>query len=277
VTLAALDAGKHVLVEKPLCVTFREADAVVAAARATGLVVQVGYMRRYAPAFRQAIGEVATIGDIRLARVHDVLGSNELIGNQANDVIRLGPRTDSPIDEETRTQLHEVTGDDELRAETYHFLLTLASHDLSAMRELLGTPHGVLYSAVRKGRESRYVTAAFDYGSFVCHFETGYDRIPRVDQRIEVFADEGAVDVRWDSGFVRNLPVVLTTTRPTPAGGVEQRVVQPDWGDPYVEEWRAFCAAVARRAPVQTPAADAKQDLELALSIVDALPERVPS
>ena len=51
VTLDAIAAGKHVLVEKPMCVTRREADQIVAAQKKSNVVVQVGYMRRYAPAF----------------------------------------------------------------------------------------------------------------------------------------------------------------------------------------------------------------------------------
>ncbi len=42
VTLAALEAGLHVLCEKPLAMTVRECDAIVAARDRTGLVVQVG-------------------------------------------------------------------------------------------------------------------------------------------------------------------------------------------------------------------------------------------
>ena len=51
VTLDAIAAGKHVLVEKPMCITRREADQIIAAQKNSNLVVQVGYMRRYAPAF----------------------------------------------------------------------------------------------------------------------------------------------------------------------------------------------------------------------------------
>ncbi len=43
VALEAIAAGKHVLVEKPLCMTLREADAIAAAQEQAGVVVQVGY------------------------------------------------------------------------------------------------------------------------------------------------------------------------------------------------------------------------------------------
>src|SRR5215204_2349816 len=44
-TLNAIEAGKHVLVEKPMCITLRDADAVIEAAAQSGVTVQVAYMR----------------------------------------------------------------------------------------------------------------------------------------------------------------------------------------------------------------------------------------
>jgi len=45
--LEALEAGKHVLVEKPMGVTVEECEVLRAAARAIGLVVQVGTEKRF--------------------------------------------------------------------------------------------------------------------------------------------------------------------------------------------------------------------------------------
>ena len=50
VVLAALDAGLHVFVEKPLCITVADADAVIEARDRAGKVVQVGTMKRFDPA-----------------------------------------------------------------------------------------------------------------------------------------------------------------------------------------------------------------------------------
>ncbi|MDK0748899.1 Gfo/Idh/MocA family oxidoreductase, partial [Clostridium perfringens] len=44
---AFLDAGAHVLVEKPVTVTVEEADDLIAAARAAGRVLQVGHLERF--------------------------------------------------------------------------------------------------------------------------------------------------------------------------------------------------------------------------------------
>ena len=57
VARACLEAGVHVLVEKPLACTLAEADSLLAAARAKGLVLQVGHLQRFNPAFRALSGQ----------------------------------------------------------------------------------------------------------------------------------------------------------------------------------------------------------------------------
>ncbi|WP_342440260.1 Gfo/Idh/MocA family oxidoreductase [Paenibacillus sp. FSL L8-0436] len=47
ISIAALRAGKHVLVEKPLCRSVEEANAIQDAVRETGKLLQVGFVRRY--------------------------------------------------------------------------------------------------------------------------------------------------------------------------------------------------------------------------------------
>jgi predicted dehydrogenase len=50
ICVAAARAGKHVLVEKPMCVNVAEADDMIEAARAAGVRLQVAYMQRWNPA-----------------------------------------------------------------------------------------------------------------------------------------------------------------------------------------------------------------------------------
>src|SRR5690625_4164344 len=47
IAVAALEAGKHVLVEKPLSITVEEAEAVEEAAKKANKVAQVGFVRRH--------------------------------------------------------------------------------------------------------------------------------------------------------------------------------------------------------------------------------------
>lgn len=56
VGLAALAAGRPVLMEKPLAATMMEADALVLAAASSGVLLQVGHIERFNPALRAARG-----------------------------------------------------------------------------------------------------------------------------------------------------------------------------------------------------------------------------
>ena len=52
VALPFLEAGVHVLVEKPIATTLAEADAMIAAAKKGGALLAVGHLQRFNPAFR---------------------------------------------------------------------------------------------------------------------------------------------------------------------------------------------------------------------------------
>jgi len=52
-----LAAGVHVLVEKPLARTLAEADELLELARAKGLVLQVGHLQRFNPAFQALVAD----------------------------------------------------------------------------------------------------------------------------------------------------------------------------------------------------------------------------
>ena len=55
VAMAALEAGRHVLVEKPMAASLAEADALIGRARDRGLVLQVGHIERFNPAVEAAM------------------------------------------------------------------------------------------------------------------------------------------------------------------------------------------------------------------------------
>jgi predicted dehydrogenase len=67
--IAAAKAGKHVFVEKPFTLTRADAEAALAACKAAGITLQVGFNRRHAPAYldmtrRIAAGEIGVVRHI---------------------------------------------------------------------------------------------------------------------------------------------------------------------------------------------------------------------
>ena len=269
----AIRAGKHVLIEKPLCIGLAEADMLIAEEARARVIVQVGYMRRYAPAFTQAKALLAAGGPIRLARVHDVLGRNALIIGEVADVIRptdLPASAATALAAYTQSSIRDAIGDaPQALQNAYALLLGLSSHDLSAMRELLGYPKRVLYAAHR-GADGRTLSAAFDYGDFVCQFETCIDAIARFDAHIEVFTADQVVRVQYDTPYIRNMPGYLRVTD-RDSNGLARVASSLAWQDSFAIEWQAFHASITSGTQPKTTLADARQDLTLFQDMVSAM------
>ena len=72
VTLAA-QAGKHILVEKPLARTLAEGRAIIAAAQQAGVTLMVAENARFMAAVRQchALIEQGRVGDLRVVQLHE--------------------------------------------------------------------------------------------------------------------------------------------------------------------------------------------------------------
>jgi myo-inositol 2-dehydrogenase/D-chiro-inositol 1-dehydrogenase len=68
--VAAAAAGKHVFCEKPMAVTLPDADRAIDAARAAGVVLQIGFNRRFAADWRaaRALLDSGTLGTPRQLR-----------------------------------------------------------------------------------------------------------------------------------------------------------------------------------------------------------------
>jgi len=95
-TIRALEAGKHVLCEKPFSATVAEAEAMAAAATRTGRVLMEAFHYRYHPLFARmraiiAAGEIGIVQRfevtfcIPLLRAGDIRWSRELAGGALMD------------------------------------------------------------------------------------------------------------------------------------------------------------------------------------------------
>jgi predicted dehydrogenase len=108
VAKAALEAGKHVFVEKPITVTVAEADELIALAAARGLVLQVGHGERYNRAVRAARPHInrpwyletergapftprgADVSVVLDLMIHDIDLASALIGSPVTSVAAIG-------------------------------------------------------------------------------------------------------------------------------------------------------------------------------------------
>ena len=94
-TAAAIEAGKHVLCEKPFAADADEAEQIAAATAGTGLVVMEAFHYRYHPFFARVLELAATLGPLRdvsarmIALVpdrHDIRYRLDLAGGATMDV-----------------------------------------------------------------------------------------------------------------------------------------------------------------------------------------------
>ena len=110
-TLAALDAGSHVLVEKPIAASRGEAEQMIEAAHAAGRMLTVGHIERFNPAIRELRRRLAAN---ELGRIFEIRAT------------RLGPFP--------------------ARIRDVGVVVDLAPHDLDVMRYLLGSDPVRLYA-----------------------------------------------------------------------------------------------------------------------------------
>ena len=78
VATATLDAGKHMFIEKPVCLSLDDVDEVIAAAEKANVVAQAGYVKLYEPAFEAAVPEVRGIEDVHFVQINHLHPDNSL-------------------------------------------------------------------------------------------------------------------------------------------------------------------------------------------------------
>jgi predicted dehydrogenase len=267
--VSALEHNIHVMVEKPMCLSPREAESIIDARDASDALVMVGYMRRFAPAFLEAKEQLASLGRINYARVHDIIGQNRLIIGQTSTVDRPDDLTRDMMEDRWargRKLVGDALGDvpDEL-ASTYRLLCGLGSHDLSAMRELLGRPRGVV--AARQWRNGNFIAALLEYDGYFLTYETGVDDQVRFDAHIEVYGDTASLRVQYDTPYVRHLPTVLVSDE-TRGDAYVRTTSRPHLKDPYTHEMEYFHTMITEGAAPKTSPEDFVEDLDLFAELI---------
>ncbi|BEI83709.1 hypothetical protein CcaverHIS002_0403130 [Cutaneotrichosporon cavernicola] len=271
-SIAALRAGKHVFVEKPLALTVAGADAVAAAARESGKVCFVGFMRRYAEAFLRVKDMVAG-AKFSYVRVRDIIGHNAFFVSQSGsfplkfDDIPVSAARERAVRSEA--MLADALGTHTERdSKTWNLLTGLSSHDISALRELVGMPRRVL-SAVRSG-DCNWIWATLEYDGFVAYYEVGIDNVRVFDAHIEAYLSDRRVKVSYDTPYVKGLPITASVQYTRDGDHVEE-TIRPTYEDAFTLEYRAFYDAIVKGTPVKTSPEDAREDVVIFKMIMDAI------
>jgi predicted dehydrogenase len=95
----ALEAGKHVLVEKPIALSIAEADAMVAAAETAGKLLMVGHVLPFFPEFAVGVEAVQSqrYGPLRAAHLMRVISKPDWSSGIADPERSGGPAIDLHI------------------------------------------------------------------------------------------------------------------------------------------------------------------------------------
>lgn len=271
-TIAALEAGKHVMVEKPMTLSLPSAERIIAAeAKAEGKVF-VGYMRRYAESFTKTFKrEIATIPRILYGRVRDFSGPNTKFVNESGTFQVKKYDFPASAGEERTKKLDSLFQEafpgqpiTEERKKYCRFLGSLGSHDISLMREVLGFPGAIAGVSVN----DPFYSAIFNYRNatgepFAVTYESGIDEVPDFDAHLAIYGEKKRVSIKYDSPYVKGLPIKVTVQEVNAAGEFETREMLGSYEDAYTAELQELYACVVDGKRIKTTCQDAIQDLKL--------------
>jgi predicted dehydrogenase len=272
VSLDALNAGKHVMTEKPIGFNLDEADAIIAAAKANKRKLQVAYMKRYDPSYQWAMERFKQIKDLRLIRVHD-FGGCFPINFEIYDMYKGDDYPQELIkseEEQTNASLVKAIGSDRADlARLYSGLLHLCTHDTIILRQAFGEPKNILYV---DNSDGPFVFGILDYGSGVrCVWESGMvrDATPW-DESLTAYGSDSIVRVDFPFPYLHNGETVVTVKEREGAAFVEKHVTA-SFDEAFKREWRHFYECVTEDKEPITNGAEGRADVALLANMVKAI------
>jgi predicted dehydrogenase len=246
VALAAIERGRHVLIEKPITATLEQADELLAAAREKGVIVQIGHVERFNRAIRAAIPHVNQPRFIE----SDRLAPFSVRGSDVAVVLDL--------------MIHDID-----------LILTLVGGDIGAVTAV-GVP--VLTPTV----DIANARLTFASGAIA---DITASRISRERMRkIRIFQHSGYMSLDLGAGtgeYYRLRPgfdiAEITSGRAQPFDFVERVPLQAVEGDALTLELESFAAAVRGHAAPPVSGEDGRRALAVALRIVGEIERALPA
>ena len=279
VALAAFGAGKHVFIEKPVCFSLQEMDAMIAAQHKAGTTGQAGYMKVHDPAFQLAKREVDTMESYRFVQINHLHPSNNLHLSQF-DVERFNdvpPAAFKPAGAAREKAKLEAIGDVSPEAERAFYLLSGSMiHDIYSLRVMLGSPSEVISAEVWS--EGRGVSIVFGYPNGARCVATWVDLPDLWDfkETLEIYGDNKRVLVSYPTGFSRGILSEVTIHGIDADGTTYSKTPAVEWESAFVRELRHFHACITEGETCYTSLESARHDIALIIDIVRCYVERAP-
>jgi UDP-N-acetyl-2-amino-2-deoxyglucuronate dehydrogenase len=251
--IAALEAGAHTLVEKPLAVEVRDADEMIGAAERVGRLLGVCFQQRFRPVIAAARGLIASgrLGElVRVSIVDPLYRPNSYY----------------------RTASWRGTWE----GEGGGVLMNQAPHTLDLLCHLVGPPTTVWGVSRRRSQPIE----AEDTAAALLEYSNGAVGTLAVSttepglQRIELVGDRGRIEIVGEMLAYERFAPPLSEHLPTCKEMFEQptrvreRVALPDGRGDHLDVHEDFAAAIRAGGAPRVPARDALCSLELANAIV---------
>lgn len=274
VAIKAAQAGKHLLIEKPMCTTVAEAEAIADAVDEAGVVAMVGYMKQHDPGYIHARQRVGQMDDIRFVQVNHLHPDNSLhlkrfFLHKPTDLH--GALRDEMTREECRLTAEALgVSPDRLPPDAHRaFFWTLNSmiHDISNLSGMFGPPQRVV--SAEYWENGNCITTTLEYAAGFRAVASWIDLpdLQTFDETIEVYGSRERVIASFPTGFSIGMPTDVTLH------GMDQHekpfVTRLAWQEnPFRLELLKFHECITTGAPVLTPVRTAVEDTRLVGNII---------
>lgn len=279
IAIASLEAGKHMFIEKPMCFSNEEAEAIHAAGVKAGTVSQVGYMKVYDPAFEIAYEEAQgwSPSFIQINHLHP---NNNLHTSQFH-VERFDDIPASAGEQSTAARnaaFQQALGND-VPPEASRAFFTLSGsmiHDIYGLRTVMGNPTQVVSTEV--WQDGRAITTILEYASGARAVATWID-LPNLwdfHETLEIYGDDKRVLLSYPTGFSRGQLSEVTVQEIDDRGRTNARQPAVPWESPFVAELRHFHDCIVNGAACRTPVSDALDDIALVINMTQSYLTNAP-
>lgn len=270
---AALERGLHVFTEKPLCYAVEDADAVIKARDKAQRVVQVGYMKRFDPAY-EALAAMVRGQGARLRYISVEVNDPDAWPFVAHRDLCAGDDVPAAVIAEAqqarKEQISKALGkqptEDQLRGFAGPYCSSLV-HDVNAVHGLLdemglatGDVIGAAWFAKSAGGHASVRITPGDAVWSMAH--VAVPDLADYLERVSLWFDDRIFELRFPAPYLNHQPTLLIEKRSDgqQAGTIHHR---PSYAEAFVEELKGWWRAIVEGAPVRNTLEAARRDLAL--------------
>ena len=278
--IAAMDSGKHVIVEKPLCFTLREADEMIAASKRSGRKLMVAYMKRYDPGYLYGRDQVRAMRELRYIQIN-VLHPAEPLYFAHHRIQRFNDVPQKRLDAlqcEMDDLVVEAVGpvSARMRFLYYDVFLGSLSHDLNALRGICGCPDRALLTTLWPD-EVTYptVTTFLEYtkGPRVVLTWSYLSDLRDYFEELAFMSVESRVRIQFPSPYLRHFPTPVEV-QGMENGSEYRKRVNVGYAESFIQELLHFHDCIHHDREPETDAAEGKDDIAFLQKIfAEASPE----